>query len=250
MTSALVLAHGAAGTVRGNFGPMMPALSRILPVAGPDFPGSADTPRATGALRLDDLTDQLVDTAGQADTFMIVGYSMGCAVAVRAAIRFPERVTGLVLTAGAPRADREVVERLDRWQQLMALGEPTALARFVLSVISSDRFLTALPATQVRDLVELVQLTIPPGTAEQLDLVRRIDVTADLAHVAVPTLVIGARHDRLIPPAAVRRYADGIPGARWAELDCGHAVALEAAADWLHLVEAFITEVRDGTPVH
>lgn len=245
MTSALLLAHGAAGTVRANFGPVIQSLSGTLPTFGPDFPGSGTAPRAPGPLELDDLADQLVAAAGDAKCFAILGYSMGCAVAVRAAIRYPERVTGLVLTAGAPRIDDQTRARIEQWQRL-ADGDRATLARFVMSIMLSDRWLNTLTEPQIETFLEVVALTIPTGTAEQVDLVLRIDVVADLPRVAVPTLVIGATHDRLISPASARVYAEGIPGARWRELDSGHAVGLEAPSEWAGLVAGFLAEVRAG----
>lgn len=242
MTSALLLAHGAGGSVRANFGPLVASLSRHLLVLGPDFPGSGDTPRASGPLELDDLAERLVASAGDAPTFAILGYSMGCAVAVRAAVRYPDRVTGLVLTAGSPCADAATRARIDEWGSLTG-DDRSALARFILRSMFSAAFLDRLTGMQRDILLELAELSIAEGTAEQVDLVRRIDVTGDLAAVAVPVLVIGTRLDRLVTPASMRPYAQGIPGARWAELDSGHAVAMEAAQEWERLVAGFLAEL-------
>ena len=43
-----------------------------------------------------------------------------------------------------------------------------------------------------------------------------VDLRAELPSLDVPTLVIGAKHDRLIAPGTTRELADLIPGARWA----------------------------------
>jgi pimeloyl-ACP methyl ester carboxylesterase len=241
VTSALLLAHGAAGSVRANFGPLITTLSRTVPAFGPDFPGSGGTPGAAEPLQLDDLADQLVDAAGSADRFAILGYSMGCAVAVRAALRYPHRVTGLVLTAGAPCIDTQTRSRIDEWGRL-ADGDRTVLARFILSVMFSAKFLHGLTVTQAAGLLDLIGLTVPEGTAAQVELVKRIDVAGDLPAVSVPTLVIGTKYDRLVTPRSMRRYADGIAGARWAELDSGHAAAVEAPTVWAGLVERFLAE--------
>src|SRR5688500_15310700 len=107
VTPALLLAHGAGGTVRANFSPLIPQLSRKRKVHAVDFPGSGTTPRATAPLELDDLADRLVAAADGEERFAIIGFSMGCAVAMRAAQRHPERVTALVLTAGFARIDDE-----------------------------------------------------------------------------------------------------------------------------------------------
>ncbi|HEY9391028.1 MAG TPA: alpha/beta hydrolase [Mycobacteriales bacterium] len=243
MSAPLLLAHGAAGTIRANFGPLISTLSPSITAFGPDFPGSGDTPRTTGPLRLDDLADHLVASAAGIETFAVLGYSMGCAVAVRAAVRYPERVTALVLTAGTPRADAETRGRIEQWRRL-ADGDRLELARFVVSVMFSEAFLGSLTEGQVESLCEFAALTMPDGASDQVDLVRHLDVTGDLAHVAVPTLVIGTMRDRLVTPASMRAYADGISGARWAELDSGHLPAVEASGQWARLVEQFHAEIR------
>lgn len=151
-----------------------------------------------------------------------------------------------MLTAGSPCVDAATRARIDEWGSLAA-GDPTVLARFIVRSMFSTAFLTGLSGTQRNILLELAELSVPQGTAEQVDLVRRIDVTGDLAAVAVPALVIGTRLDRLVTPASMRDYADGIPGARWAELDSGHAVAMEAAQEWERLVAGFLAELGVAT---
>ncbi|XVS62370.1 alpha/beta fold hydrolase [Actinosynnema sp. CA-299493] len=239
MTPALLLAHGAGGTVRANFSPLIPRLSRNRKVHAVDFPGSGTTPRATGPLDLDDLADRLVATAEGEDRFAVVGYSMGCAVAVRVAQRHPERVTALVLTAGFARIDDETRERMRQWRRLVD-ADRAELARFLLTIALGEPFLRRMTAEQTDGFLELIALTIPPGTPEQVDLVQRIDLRDELPALTVPTLVIGAKHDRLIAPGTTRELADLIPGARWAELDSGHSPAVEAPAEWVRLIEEFL----------
>lgn len=69
---------------------------------------------------------------------------------------------------------------------------------------------------------------------------QRIDLRDEVPTLTVPTLVIGAKHDRLIAPGTTRGLADLIPGARWAELDSGHSPAVEAPAEWGRLIEEFL----------
>ncbi|WP_238412726.1 alpha/beta fold hydrolase [Saccharothrix deserti] len=242
MTPALLLAHGAGGTVRANFSPLIPKLSRKRKVHAVDFPGSGTTPRATGPLELDDLADRLVAAADGEERFAIIGFSLGCAVAVRAAQRHPERVTALVLTAGFARVDDETRARMLEWGRLLG-GDRTTLARYLMSLVLGEPFHRRMTAEQAEGFLELIALTIPPGTPDQIDLVQRIDLRDELPSLAVPTLVIGTKHDRLVAPGTTRALADLIPGARWAELDSGHAPAIEAPAEWFRLIEEFLTSL-------
>ena len=239
VTPALLLAHGAGGTVRANFSPVIPLLSRKRKVHAVDFPGSGATPRATAPLELDDLADRLVAAADGEERFAVVGYSMGCAVALRVARRYPERVTALVLTAGFARLDDETAGRMRRWRELLD-GDRAALARYLMSTALGEPYLRRMTAEQTDGFLELIALTVPPGSPEQVDLVLRVDLRDELPSVTVPTLVVGAKHDRLIAPGTTRELADLIPGARWAELDSGHSPAAEAPAEWVRLIEEFL----------
>jgi 3-oxoadipate enol-lactonase len=54
------------------------------------------------------------------------------------------------------------------------------------------------------------------------------DVLDSLVRIAIPTLVVAASADRLIPPAATRAIADAVPGARYVEIEgSGHMVVVE-----------------------
>jgi 3-oxoadipate enol-lactonase len=50
-------------------------------------------------------------------------------------------------------------------------------------------------------------------------------MSADLASIACPTLVLAGRRDGLRPPALVESVARAIPGARFAMLDTAHFMA-------------------------
>lgn len=197
----LLLAHGATGSVEGNFGPVLPALAAAHTVVAPDYPGSGATPVADAPLDLDALTDAVVDSAVRRGVgrFAVLGFSLGTLVAVRAAVRHPERVTALVLTAGFPRPD--------------------------------DHLLGLLPGWRTEE---------PPALRPHIDLIPSLDITGDLAEVAVPTLVVATTADSMVPPSGSRAFAAGIRGARYTEIDSDHVVMVERPEEWLEPVLGFL----------
>jgi 3-oxoadipate enol-lactonase len=52
-------------------------------------------------------------------------------------------------------------------------------------------------------------------------------VTEELPRIKCPTLVIGCRHDKLRPPAAVKALAEQIPGAEYLEINSGHFAGMQ-----------------------
>lgn len=138
----LLLAHGAGGGVTANFGPLLDDLSRTHTVVGADYPAAGGT--------LDELADGLVATALDAgvEKFTVLGYSLGTAVAVRVATRHPDRVTGLILTAGLARPDARTELALDVWAHLLE-GDRTLLAKYLMLVAASEPFVAALTRDQL-----------------------------------------------------------------------------------------------------
>jgi pimeloyl-ACP methyl ester carboxylesterase len=229
---AVVLAHGAGGGVEANFGTLIPLLAQGHTVVGPDYP-------ADGApLDLDALADALV-AAAAAERFTIVGFSLGTAVAVRAAARHPERVAGLVLASGFARADHRLRLSLELWGPLLA-ADRKAFARFVLASAFSTRFLNGLAPEAVAASIEEIAAAAPSGAVAQADLAVRADTTADLAGITVPALVIGATGDLLVNPANHRYLAERIPGAEYAELEAGHALMAEQPDAWHAMILDFL----------
>ncbi|MFL1426747.1 MULTISPECIES: alpha/beta fold hydrolase [unclassified Nocardiopsis] len=237
----LLLAHGGGGGIEPNFGPLLADLTRTHTVVAPDLPGAGDTPRATAPLELDAVADALVAAAVEegVERFTVLGYSLGTAVAVRAAARHPERVTGLVLTAGFARVDHRTRLNVDVWRALLD-GDRDTLARFNLSVAFGAPALEALSAEELEETVRAVAGSVPAGTPEQVDLVERVDTRGDLPGISVPTLVVAAALDRLASPELSRALAAGIPGAELVEVDSGHLVAAEAPEEWGKAVREFL----------
>ncbi|MEU6229862.1 alpha/beta fold hydrolase [Streptomyces sp. NPDC047042] len=203
----LLLAHGATGSIEGNFGPVLPALAAAHTVVAPDYPGSGETPVAEGPLDLDELTDSVVDSAVRRGVgrFAVLGFSLGTQVAVRAAVRHPERVTALVLTAGFARPDDHLLGLLPGWRA-----------------------------------------ETPPALQPHIDLAASLDATGDLAGITVPTLVVATTADSLVLPAGSRALAAGIRGARYTEIDSDHVVMVERPEEWLKPVLGFLRSLPDG----
>ncbi|ATL31580.1 alpha/beta fold hydrolase [Streptomyces formicae] len=240
----LLLAHGAGGSVAANYGPILDELGAGHTVVGVDFPGTGDTPRSTTPLSLDELADQLVAAAVAegVDTFTLIGYSLGTAVAVRAAVRHPERVTGLVLTAPFARPNARLRLNATHWRDLYASGAHAPLAQFLVPLALGATVLESLPAADVDALVQGTAQSLPEGSAEHADLVTRVEVRDDLARVTVPTLVISTTEDLLVTPDLHREVAAGIPGAELVEIPTGHLPFAERPEEWLKLITAFLGE--------
>ncbi|GAA2105096.1 alpha/beta fold hydrolase [Streptomyces albiaxialis] len=240
---ALLLAHGAGGGIEGNFGLVLDDLARDHTVIGPSYPGVGRTPLPEEPLDLDVLADSLVASAVERghERFAVLGESLGSAVAVRVATRHPERVTALVLTAGFAVADPVLDGAARLIATLTEAGERRAVARFAALTVLAEHHLAAMSPTDIEEAVNGVLAGMPDGMPAHFELITRVDVRDDLAHVRVPTLVAVPTGDRLVLPDSTRRLAHGIAGATLLELPGGaHILDETDRAEWLTHVRRFL----------
>jgi pimeloyl-ACP methyl ester carboxylesterase len=84
---------------------------------------------------------------------------------------------------------------------------------------------------------------LPPGSPEQVDLGASIDTRAELATIAVPTLVVATAEDGLTSVPLSRELATGIPGAELVEVAAGHGIGTEAPDKWLAAIRSLLARV-------
>ncbi len=161
--------------------------------------------------------------------FALLGMSQGAAVSIAYAARHPERVTRLVLAGGYARGS--LVARPER------AAAVEAMATLVAEQWGSDnpafrQLFTSLgfpdaSAAEMHELNELQRISASGDMAARiLRMLARVDVSAQLALVRAPTLVLHSRDDAWIPAERSREIARGIAGARYHEIAGANHVVL------------------------
>lgn len=232
-----VLVHGSTGGSR-HWAQVAPAMTATHRLVVPDYAGGTDTVDTGGPLEVDDLASQVLaaaDDAG-AERFHLAGWSLGSVVAAVVAARCPGRVRSLALVCGWARTDARLRFTMDLWQRLLA-ADPDLFARYTFADgLTAGTFDLLGPA--VEDLVPVTAATFSPGSARHAELNTRIDIEDRLELISSPTLVVGGLEDRWITIDHSRVLAGAIAGARLVELDCGHLVPSERAAELADLLLA------------
>jgi len=194
----------------------------------------------------------LLDVLG-IDHAIVVGYSMGGAVAQLLWRRHPEKVAGLVLCATSSVFAESEQEK--RW--FTAIGAVSfasrftpAIARRMLAGWVLDRRSDGAAIEWVTNELQRNDWTAVLGAGAALG---RFDSREWLAEIDIPAATVLTRNDHVISPRRQRNMAAGIPGAVTFEVDGDHGVvAMDPPAFVPALVRAVLhvaERVRATSPV-
>jgi len=208
---AVLFAHGFLMD-RTMFAPQVEALAPDYRCLRLDERGFGETP-ARGPFDFWDLAGdavRILDDAG-VDRAVLCGMSQGGFLALRAALRHPERVAGLVLIdtqAGAEDDDaREAYRQMfATWREHGPLPELTGeIARLILGPDPELR----------REWIARWEAIDPASLEEPVRcLLEREDVTDRLPEIRAPALVVHGEEDEAIPIERAEELCEQIPDCR------------------------------------
>lgn len=189
-----------------------------------------------------------ITTDFEMDSFVLVGMSMGGYMALEFALRYPERLRGLVLIdamAGAYSPEKRETYA-QTFTPLNATGAlPRAFAEWCVPICFGRRTIDQQPA-----LVEhwLDRWTARPARSvfgEYLSWIDKRDVTPYLSEIRVPTLVVHGTDDEGLPfESSALPLVEGIPGAVLAQVEgAGHTSNLESPDQVNDYLQAFLREI-------
>ena len=193
-----------------------------------------------------DLTS-VVDAAGAQGAIapiVLLGISQGAAPAIEFAIRHPERVSHLLLYGGYSEGwmkrsheggRRRYVAMLDLIEDGWGRSNP------VFRQLFTSRFIPGGTDAQLDWFNDLcLKTTSQKNAARLLQSRAHIDIRRRLPELRVPTLVLHARNDEVVPLSAGKILATEIPGAQFVELDSANHVLLAHEPAWQRFCDAVV----------
>ena len=240
----LVLLHGWA-MHGGVFAPLVERLLSRFALHVVDLPGHGRSRDSDVPLQLDACVAAIAAAVPPAPW---CGWSLGGLVALHAATTCPEKVPGLAMLCASPRfvrgedwkygvsaqIFRDFAEglrndyrgTLDRFVALEAFGSDHAKEE--IRALRTELFARGEPAAHV--------------LADGLELLETGDLRAALPTLAVPSLWLGGRRDRLVDPRAMREAAALTSNASVHVIEhAGHAPFLTHADEVAELLAQFFT---------
>ncbi len=233
----LLFLHG--GGIAGVWLPLHQLLAEHFEVFAPDHPGFGKSDDLPLVDAVDDLVYhylELLDRLGL-ERVSLMGASFGGWLAAELAVHSPHRFEGLVLVApvGLRIPEHPVADLfyMNPVQKVEALFHDPAFAATVFPAEPDVDFILQA----YRNDTALARYAWHPFMNDP-KLERR------LGRVTVPTLVLSAAQDQIVPRAHGERYAARIAGAKLEVLEnAGHAVFVEEPARVAEPAVAFLEEV-------
>lgn len=159
---------------------------------------------------------------------VLVGNSLGGAIAMKYALDHPDAVTHLVLMGPGGLEEREVYFRMEGIQRMMA-----DFAEGVLDRTGMRRLLELLVYDPAHVTEELLDERVPVCAIqpkEVLSTMRVPDLTERLHEIRVPVLGFWGTNDKFCPASGAMRVLERCTDARFVLVNrCGHWVMVEHA---------------------
>ncbi|HTO24368.1 MAG TPA: alpha/beta hydrolase [Gaiellaceae bacterium] len=247
----VVLVHGLGGAAT-NWRAVAPALARERRVIVPELPGHGGSAPLPATPTVDPLADAVLAVLAAEDALPVpwVGHSLGGLVGLRAAIRRPDAVAGVVLAAapgissssrvsevvvslvGLAQPGRLVARHRDAWSA-SPLGRTVAFGWWGL----------ADPVGIDPDLA-VAFLAGPAEHSDTLSVGQALvasDPRLDLDRVSCPCLCLWGGQDNWVPLEDGMEYARRLRAPLRVIADCGHLLIGERPDSCLKAIRSFLS---------
>jgi pimeloyl-ACP methyl ester carboxylesterase len=242
--------HSGSGITPSD--PLVAALAATgRKVIAPRHPGFVDPDELIELRDVHDLalyTEELIEKLGL-HSVPVIGHSFGGMVAAEFAAHYPTRVSKLVLAAplGLWNDDYPVTDFFTAFPFGMAellwadATSPEAVASMTAMAQGDDE-----EASQSDDPLTAMMLRVLPGLVTLGKYIWPLPdkgLSRRLRLITPPTLIVWGEKDKLTPSQYADDFVKGIGDAR-AEFipDAGHMAPYERTADFVKLVDAFLSE--------
>lgn len=234
------------GTDLRLWDPIVPALENDCSILRYDLRGHGLTDCPPGPYRLAQLADDLRSLLGHLgiERAVLIGMSIGGLIALQCAANYPGAVRALVLADTAAR-----IGSADRWEQRIEAVRREGLegvAEAVVNIWLTESFRAGQPAL-TRGYRNMLTRTPAEGYVACCALLAETDLSARLATIRAPTLVLCGEVDLVAPPEQGRALAAALPEARFELIPAAaHLPCIEQPERVVAVIRRFLQERDHG----
>ena len=190
----------------------------------------------------------VLDAAKESQAY-VLGLSMGGMIAQELVLNHSERVSALVLGCthcGGSERIPPAPEVIQRFADNKGLS-PEEVVDKNIALLVTPEFSQREPHSLKRYKERQLRAPFQPNYAlqRQLGAIRGFDTCDRIGNIQIPTLVLTADQDLLVPPENGRILASRISGAKLKPFaSCGHLIYLERARAFHDTVTSFLRSLR------
>jgi pimeloyl-ACP methyl ester carboxylesterase len=225
----LVFIHGSGGD-HTAWVYQISNLNKDYNVAGLELPGHGSS-SGTGEQEIDKYVEwvRAILPAFGISKPVIIGHSLGAAIALTFAIKYGDLVSGIVPFGGGVRmpVNPAILEGVRK--------DPAAILAFTAKI--------AVAKKNRERLAPILAKRNPDPEVMYGDFLAcdRLDIADTVKNIKVPTLIICGAEDKMTPPANSESLRDMIPGAKLALIpEAGHLVMMEEPEAFNAALKTFV----------
>lgn len=231
----VILIHGAGGTHLS----WPPQIRRLADekIYALDLPGHGKS-EGTGRQSIDEYADDVIEFMKELKirAAVFVGHSMGSAVALTLALKYPKQVLGLGLLGAGSKLRVSTV--------LLETVGNTNTFESAVNMVNENCFGSEAP----QNLIELSKRSMlevrPPVLLGDFLACNEFDVTSQLEKIKTPTFVICGSEDKMTPLKFSESLQNGIAKSQFQTFEnTGHMVMLEQPDAVADLLKKFIDNI-------
>ncbi|RLF16554.1 MAG: alpha/beta hydrolase [Thermoprotei archaeon] len=233
----VVFVHGALGSSLTWVYQLKAAKEGGFKALALDLPGHGESEDLVGEVdiaRLAEIVEKFMDALG-VERAVLVGHSMGGAIAMTMAVDHPQRLSGLVLANTGAKLGvlPEILEGLEKDYQ-------RTVAEVIAPLAFSRRTDPKLVEASIAEM-----LKVPLHVAlRNFKACNSFDLRSKLGEVRAPTLIIAGDEDRLTPLKWAEYLRNNIEGARLKVIEgCGHIAMLEKPLEFNRALMDFLARL-------
>lgn len=212
-----------------------------------DIRGFGSSEHGRGQFTMECYVDDLGNLLNELDVVnpILVGFSMGGYIALRAHEKFKSTFKALILANTKSTADDDAakLKRAAAIASIESEGVEPFLDRF-FSVAFSENFAEREPQILEELKTKIMNFSLIGIKGGLLAMISRTDTTKSLEETEIPVLLITGENDKIIPPDTMANMANGIQNSTYVCLKgSGHMSMVENFDGFIQAVKVFLKKL-------
>jgi pimeloyl-ACP methyl ester carboxylesterase len=168
---------------------------------------------------------------------ILIGHSLGAAITLQFALDYPQEIKGIVPVGGGLKMP--VNPSLLEFLKTNPAEVIDLMCKFSLAKENRPQFFDPLKKSLSRANIDVLY--------NDLAACDKLNLTKEIAKIAVPTLVICGAEDKMTPPDFSRQIAGSISGAKLCLIEgMGHMVMMERPKEFNEALNIFVLSISKG----